>query len=57
MSDYPEKSAYTKGYGWVLLGLLLQSDRYDVRRLIDELVPCKAAMTDDIAIGCEVSVG
>ena len=36
---------------------LAQSDRHDAPRLIDELVPCEAAVIDDVFVGCEDAVG
>jgi len=34
-----------------------QADRRDARRLIDETVPCKAAMIEDVGVGFEYLVG
>ncbi len=35
------------------MGPIAASDGHDVPRLIDELVPCLAAMVDDVVVGCE----
>jgi hypothetical protein len=36
---------------------LAQSDGHDAPRLIDELVPCRTTMVDEIVVGFEDAVG
>jgi hypothetical protein len=39
------------------MGPIAQPDGHDAPRLIDELIPCVAAMVDDVVIGFEHAVG
>ena len=39
------------------MGPLAQSDGHDAPRLIDELVPCRTTMVDEIVVGFEDAVG
>src|SRR5256885_7856707 len=39
------------------MGPLAQSDGHDAPRLVDELVPCRTTMVDEIVVGFEDAVG
>src|SRR5438309_5438187 len=52
-----EARSYTKSHRSEPVGPLAQSDGHDAPRLIDELVPCRTTMVDEIVVGFEDAVG
>ena len=53
---YNSCAPYTKVHRSVPMRPLAHSDGHDVPGLIDELVPCEAAVVDDVVVGFEDAV-